>query len=810
MELKVKQSSITKVETITGTDVSCYHCGQPCAAILWLNDKPFCCAGCRAVYEILSENDLCAYYTLDKSPGVRQQSVDQSRYDCLDEPGIRSRFLEFDSETFARARFIIPAIHCVSCIWLLENLRRLQPGILRSEVNFAHKAIVIDFNPSQVTLSRIAHRAAVLGYAPQINLGADARKPSGTNRQLILKLTVAGFCFGNVMLFSFPEYLGLDAHDVRLSGVFSWLNFALAIPVFLYSGSDYLRSAVTAFRQRRINIDIPIAAGLVALMARSTWDIVTGTGPGYFDSLTGLVLFLLAGRWFQGKTYESLAFDRDFRSYFPLAVDRFDGTTWRPAVVHDIAEGDVIRIRNSEIIPADSRLIDATATIDYSFVTGESEPVSVHAGDLVYAGGRLAGVPARMRVDRKISQSYLTSLWNNHVFQKDTKDHHSTMDSIATRFTWAVLIVAIATASGWVLLDPSQVWLNVTAVLIVACPCALALTAPFTYGNMMRIFGRAGFYLKNAHVIERMAKTDAVVFDKTGTVTHGNKMASFSGFLDDDEMSSVRSLTACSTHPLSRIISNSLPASRDITVDTFLEHEGRGIEGKVAGRDIRIGSVEFTHARPVVAQGSTVFVSIDGIVRGYFSIGTAIRPGITDMIRRLGKKCRGLVSGDSAAGVRAMTPIFPAEADLRFGQSPRDKLEYVRELQSRGHVVAMVGDGLNDAGALRQCDVGIAVTDDASVFTPASDGIIKGSVVGHLDDFIDLSHSASKILRAGFFISFLYNIVALSFAVSGQLTPLHAAVLMPLSSISVVAFSTLAVNWAGSRKLGTIIKSRVV
>lgn len=794
-----------EVEAITHTDLHCYHCGQSCEAALWLDDKPFCCTGCKTVFEILNDNDLCTYYTLDNAPGIRQGDTDTSVYACLDDPQVRNRFLEFDSANFARARFTIPSIHCVSCIWLLENLRRLEPGILRSEVNYAHKSVAIDFNPSQVGLSSIARRIAALGYAPQINLDAGTKKRAGGNQQLVLKLTVAAFCFGNVMLFSFPEYLGLDEADRQLKEVFSWLNLALSIPVFLYSGSDYLRSAVTAFRQRRINIDVPIALGLIALMARSTWDIVTGSGPGYFDSLTGLVFFLLVGRWFQGKTYESLAFDRDFRSYFPLAVEKSDGGSWQPVVVNDIREGDTIRIRNGEIIPADSRLIDDNALIDYSFVTGESEPVTARAGDLLFAGGRLKGVPARMTVDRKTAQSYLTSLWNNQVFKKEAKDYRSVMDRIATRFTWAVVFIAAATAVGWYLLDASQVWLNVTAVLIVACPCALALTAPFTYGNMMRVFGRAGFYLKNAQVVERMARTNAVVFDKTGTVTHGKEKVAFTGILEEPEALWVKSLAACSTHPLSRILYNSLPG-QTTSVDTFQEREGKGIEGTVSGRTIRIGSADFAGARPLTAEGSTVFVSIDGTPRGYFTIGTSLRPGISDMIRRLGKKCRGLVSGDNPAGGHAMKEIFPANADLRFAQSPQDKLDYVRDLQSEGHVVTMVGDGLNDAGALRQCDVGVAVTDDTGVFTPASDGIIKGDRVRHLDTFFDLSRSAVRILHTGFVISFLYNTIALSFAVSGQLTPLHAAILMPLSSISVVAFSTVAVRWVGLQKLDKVIK----
>src|SRR5690606_25583370 len=231
-------------------------------------------------------------------------------------------------------------------------------------------------------------------------------------------------------------------------------------------------------------------------------------------------------------------------------------------ILHDIREGDTIRIRNGEIIPADSRLLDDQALIDYSFVTGESAPVAVHAGDLIYAGGRLAGVPVRMTVERKIAQSYLTSLWNNQVFQKDTKDYRSVMDKIATRFTWAVIFIAVATAIGWYLRDSSQVWLTVTAVLIVACPCALALTAPFTYSNIIRVLARECFYKKKTNVIKRMSRTNAIVFDKMGTVTYGKETSIFTRILDYIEMSRVKALAACSKHPLGRIIYNSQPVSK--------------------------------------------------------------------------------------------------------------------------------------------------------------------------------------------------------------------------------------------------------
>ena len=267
--------------------------------------------------------------------------------------------------------------------------------------------------------------------------------PRAANKTLVLKLAIAGFCFGNVMLFSFPEYLGLDHSDQNLMRIFSWLNFFLSLPVFFFSGFDYIRSAWRSFKGKQINIDVPIAAGLIALFFRSSYDILTATGPGYLDSFTGLVFFLLIGRWFQSKTYESLAFDRDFTSYFPLAVNRLDKNKWTPVVIYELKNGDQIRIRNMEIIPADSTLIDEYAYIDYSFVTGEAKPVKVMQGELVYAGGRLIGTPVTLIVEKKTSRSHLTSLWNNEAFKKITESRYQkTIDRAARRFTWIVLFIA--------------------------------------------------------------------------------------------------------------------------------------------------------------------------------------------------------------------------------------------------------------------------------------------------------------------------------------------------------------------------------
>jgi len=780
-------------------DAACFHCGQPCDAQFTIAEKRFCCYGCQVVYEIINDNNLCEYYQYDVHPGKATSTRDEETFAGLDDARVRQQLVEFQSDSYCRVRFRVPAIHCVSCIWLLENLRKLDAGILRSEVNFSKKSVVIDFNPQRVTLGRVATLMASVGYAPEIRLSKE--KDEVRDHGLATRLAIAGFCFGNVMLFSFPEYLGMDANDEVLRKVFSILNVSLALLTLLFSARDYFTSTWNSFKQRQINIDVPIAVGLLALFLRSTWDIVTGFGPGYLDSFTGLVFFLLIGRWFQGKTYESLAFDRDFKSYFPLTIQKqFDGA-WKPCIIHDLELGDTIQVRNGEIVPADSALESSSALMDYSFVTGESRPVTVGRGDRVYAGGRLIGQPVILVVEKKMSQSHLTSLWNHESFRKrEESKYQRLLDRAGRMFTWVVLWIAIATAVYWYYFKPDEMWLVVTAVLMVACPCALALAAPFTYGSMLRVFGSNQLYLKNADVIERMAGVDKVVFDKTGTVTIGtDTKVVLQGSLTDLEQRVIKTLTSFSTHPMSKAIHKFLPVSEAVLLRDFREWPGKGIEGVFDGQRYRVGSAAFVGSLGETTQ-TRVWVSIDGEVRGNFQVQAAVRSDIPSLITRLGSKCAGLLSGDGDGDREEMRRVFGESAEIRFNQDPHEKRAFIEKLQTNRSKVLMVGDGLNDAGALKQSDVGISITDDSGVFTPASDGILWGARIGDLDKFLRLAKRSSFILRMGFGISFFYNAVALSFAVTGNLTPLTAAILMPVSSISVVSFATLAVKIAARRE----------
>ena len=808
------------MESIQGNKISakdkkiiCYHCGDLCLdEHVFYDDKNFCCHGCLTVYDILKQNDLCNYYQLEKNPGISLKSRDfGEKYNFLTQEEIQDKILDFREGTTAKVHFSIPGIHCSSCIWLLENLYKLKEGIRYSRVHFTKKELFVDFNPDLITLKELVSLLATIGYAPYISLEQETRKKQKSiNRELLIKIGVAGFSFGNIMLLSFPEYFGFEGiDDLIIQRFISWLNVLLALPVVFYCSTDYFKSAYAGLRQKYINIDVPISLGIITLFVVSVVYITFRIGPGYLDSLSGLLFFLLIGRWIQNKTYEGLSFERDYRSYFPLAVNRIEDGSPRTVVVRDLRENDMIQIRNQEIIPADSILHSPEAYIDYSFVTGESEPVLKNQDDLIYAGGRQIGPSIQLKVQKPVSQSYLTQLWNNEAFGKpENSQLDSMINRISKYFTATVLIIALTGLTIWLGINAEKAWFVFTAVLIVACPCALSLSTPFTLGNTMNIFGRNHLYLKNTHVIEKMMKITHVVFDKTGTLTQSREGSiSFNGRpLDAQEKSWISQLLSNSTHPLSRQIVHQFSREQVSSKSTqdFREVKGKGITGIIEGHEIRIGSMNLANdplkdkGRPAVGEDFThsqVHVFIDGTHRGFYRVENHYRRGLKDLIQVLGNRYQlSVLSGDRETEKKNLQSLFPAGTRMEFNQQPEQKLNYIESIQANGARVLMLGDGLNDAGALIKSDLGIAVTEDITSFTPASDAILDAKKIHDLDQFLDFSITSRHIITASFVISFIYNIVGMGFALTGKLTPIVAAILMPVSSISVVIFATFAVN----------------
>ncbi len=579
--------------------------------------------------------------------------------------------------------------------------------------------------------------------------------------------------------------------------------FAFSLPVVFYSGRDYFISAYKGLRSQLLNIDVPIALGIFTLFVRSTVDIAFDYGSGFFDSLTGLVFFLLLGKFFQQKTYSFLSFERDYKSYFPIAVTRMTLEGKEESVqVNDIKRGDRLLIRNEELIPVDGILITGNAHIDYSFVTGESEAVRKKSGDKLFAGGKQMNGAIDMEALKSVSQSYLTQLWGNSVFQEDKSTKFRTLtDSIGKRFTVAVLSIATIATVFWLFYEPGKALNVFTAVLIIACPCAIALASPFTLGNMLRIFGRKKFYLKNTQTIEQLAQIDTAIFDKTGTITTSQKStATYEGMpLTVAEESLLKNTLRASNHPLSRTLYDMLAEHNIVTLDDYDEYLGQGLEGCKGQERIKIGSADFVgdHA-PNDALGTFVHINSNDTYKGKYIFHNQYREGISEVFTDMSTSLSvAVLSGDNAGEKFRLEQLLPKQVPLYFNQKPENKLKFIKSLQDRHKKVLMVGDGLNDAGALAQSDVGIAISENINVFSPACDAILDASKFKRLYSYIQASRKAMRIIKWSFALSLLYNVVGLYFAVTGQLQPVIAAILMPLSSISIVAFTTLMTTLLG-------------
>ncbi|KXX69966.1 hypothetical protein AVL50_13905 [Flammeovirga sp. SJP92] len=794
---------------------TCYHCGEDCTDEIIKNEegKSFCCNGCHMVYDLLQENNLSDYYRLNNQPGVKQKGKSQrEKLAYLDDETIIKKLIDFSDGRIARLSFYLPQIHCSSCIWLLEKLPELSEGIAESKVNFLKREIYVTFLEEKLSLRDVVELLINLGYEPLINLedlekNKKNKAKKAQEKSFYIKLGIVGFCFGNIMMLSFPEYLGITVEDQHFIELFGYLNLVLSIPVFFYGARDYLTSAWHALRHGGVNIDVPISLGIFALFLRSAYEILSDTGAGYLDSLGALIFLLLIGKWFQQKTFDNISFERDYKSYFPIAITRIVNGINENIPLSKLEVHDTLQIKNGELIPADSILKKGEGRIDYSFVTGESVPIRKVSGDLLYAGGKQTGGVIEIETTKEVSQSYLTRLWNEQTFQEEAiKDLLQSKTNVLSKwFTIAILIIASIAGAYWWSVDGANHAVNTfTAVLIIACPCALALNAPFALGNAMRIMARFGLYTKDTIAVEKMAAVNHIVFDKTGTITSAKEQSiSFEGEeLSEEQLQLVYAVTSQSTHPVSsRIAQHLKQLDKKLKVENFEEVQGNGIQGEVNGHAVKLGKASFVNADKAGKKTfqTVSYVNIDGKVYGKFLLAQSLRDGVDTLLSYLhdrGYKI-SLLSGDNSSEKEKLSKSFPEGTEMHFDQSPKDKMDFIKKSQGAGETVLMIGDGLNDAGALKQSDVGIAVAEDAHQFSPACDAILAAQKVNQLNRYLSFSKKAMVMVYLGFVVSLLYNVLGLSYAVQGNLSPLIAAILMPLSSISVVLLGTIGTTWFG-------------
>ncbi len=733
-------------------------------------------------------------------------------YEFLNNNKVSEQITDFHDKNITIVHFLIPSIHCSSCILLLETLPKTQKGIFSSTVDFISKKIWITFDNTKLKLSDIAILLDKIGYKPTINFDSIKKKEEKKiDRNLIAKLAISFFCFGNIMFLSIPEYLGSyeDNWYKDNSYFFRYTMLLLSLPILILSLSDNIKYAILGLKKNIINIEVPITIGIFVLFFWSCFEVIFNSRSGYFDSLSGFYLFLLISKIFQVHTHNKIfSFNKNYKSFYPILITKFSNKKEKKILLSSLKKGDIIIIKNEEIIPSDSILIRGIAIIDNSFITGESNLVNKKIGDKIYAGSKQKGKLIHLKVIKNVDESYLSILWEKSKFNKKEKLYiNSITNRLSKYFTPSVLIISIISGLYWYFYKNNiqKTFQTVFSILIITCPCAIVLSAPLIFGNIINFFSKHGFYIKNILSMEKFSFGKVLVFDKTGTLTNTNKEnIKFIGrYLNKEKKKMIVSLLRHSSHPLSkRILLELGNYNNTYSIKNFREVLGKGLECEINNIPIKIGSYKYLGINDKKKnETTTVAVSIKNKLIGYFLFSNYYREGIENVFKNLKKYEVIILSGDNnILEKKYLKSILPKYSKIHFNQSPKDKLNYIKKLQKKKKNVIMFGDGVNDGAALNQSDVGISVSDTPTNFFPNCDALIQTNCLKQIYLFLSISNISVKLVIFNFIISLFYNIIGIFFAFTGKLNPLLAAVLMPISSLSVIIFSIIS-TFIVSKKL---------
>lgn len=790
---------------LPGTRADCDHCGLDVPAGL-VNPEAahqFCCAGCRTAWQIIHDAGLERYYAFSERRGEAVASTGRS-FEEFDHPAFEALYVRTRPDGLRVAELYLEGVHCASCVWLVERVPLAIPGCVEAVLDVTRSLAQVAWDPERTRLSEVARFVDALGYRPHPYRGIRVEAVRrAEDRAMLVRVGVAGALAGNVMMVAAAIYAGwFGGMDAATTRYLRWVSLLLTTPAVLWPGRVFFQGAFAALRTRRLHMDVPIALALAAGYFRGALNTVTDSGPIYFDGVATLIFLLLVGRWLQQRAQRSAADAAELLHSLSPATARLvgeEGTT-REVPVEALLPGMIVEVRAGDTFPADGRVVSGRSHVDTSLLTGESRPHAVATEDAVYAGTLNQSSALRVRVEETGESSRVGKILREvEAGARRRAPVVLTADRLAGHFTAVVLMLAGLTWWLWSRIDPAVALDHAIALLVVTCPCALALATPLAMTAAIGQAARHGILVKGGDAIEVLARPGLLLLDKTGTLTCGT--TSLVGWEGPDWVRPlVLALERHSNHPLATGFQSAWVEVPVPEVSSVVQVLGGGLDGQVEGRHVRVGSPAFVRAGAADPGGllercdpalTPVAVAVDGTVLGVATFGDRVRPeaaAILGELRRQGWTME-VISGDSPGVVAAIgSELGFAAGQLQAGATPEDKLAAVEARVARDTVV-MVGDGVNDAAAIARASVGIAVRGGAEASLAAADVYLIRPGLEPLAELIGGAARTLRVIRRNIGFSLAYNLVGVALAVTGTINPLIAAILMPASSITVVIAS---------------------
>ena len=796
-------------------DAGCFHCGLPLEAAVFPVriegvEHGTCCRGCQAVAQTIADNGLGAYYRNRTAapPSVRGMDLVPDELAVYDLPEVQRGFVrrdEADGEV-REAALLIDGVTCAACVWLIEQRLSRLPGVRDAILNYSTRRARVRWDADKTSLSKILGAVTALGYEAHPYDRTRAEEHMRRERHVLLwRLFIAGFGMMQVMMYAFPVYVAEGAMTADIEQLMRIASLVLTLPVALWSSMPFYAGALRDLRAGRAGMDVPVSLGIIIAFVASAWATWTATGEVYFDSVSMFVFLLLGARFLETEARDrAMQTQEQLARMAPATAERLtgdaQGTTVRVAAAV-LQAGDLVRVRPGDAIPADGVVVEGVSAADEALLNGESRPVPKRAGDTLTGGSvNLEGV-LTMRVTRTGEETVLSGIVRlMDRAQSEKPKIAQAADRVAQWFVVSLLVLTLGAFAVWWQIDSSRALWIAVAMLVVTCPCALSLATPAALTAATGAAYRAGVLITRGSALETLAQATHFVFDKTGTLTTGRMTLTGVTLLSDRTreqcLGEAAALEAWSEHPAGRALANAAHGTHPVAmaVQTFA---GDGVEGIVNGRQMRVGRPQFVaalHGQPLPVEidfaPDAVSVVALGDAQGWvalFLLDDVLRHDALTMIRELKEEGVqvSLLSGDRPQRARH-TAAELGITECRGGATPSDKLAYVRELQSRGAIVAMVGDGVNDAPVLAQAQVSIAPGGGTPLAQISADIILMADRLDAIVQTVRASRQALRVIRQNLAWAVLYNAIALPLAMSGLVTPLVAAIGMSSSSLVVV------------------------